>query len=326
MPMDINSFGVGGEGLGGLFMGNQMAQQRDAAELERQKAMVDMANTQEITRQRQLGNQYSEAVMPDQISEYKNKVANAQQDRQAAQFAATGEKFGQLGQTLTGIPAAARPAALRQMAKQAGIADDNPMLQQLSSVDPEKLPEVLTTFSKGFYEQSDKARAETLKRDMMYKQAEMQASGKNDIAQIMAESRKYAADQAADARKYAADQAREARAAAAANKPAGLTFKSTDMAIANSIMNDPNLTEEQKRAALQQHTYNKAVVGKPGTTEEIMGLPSPQERAATAAGASPTKGGPTKGGVPTVSSTADYAKLPKGAEYIDPKGVHRTKQ
>ena len=332
MAVGVDMFGAGGEGLGGLFLGNQMAMQRDQAEMERQKALVDMANTQAITQQRQLGNEYEQAILGDKISGFKQAAQQKTEEANAEKFARQGEQFGRLGQMLSGVPGPARTAALRQMAAQAGIAEDNPMLQHFMNADPETLPDMMATFSQGFYEQSEKARAEKLKqeetrltkREALEARAAEQEANRQMRRDIASESNALRRD-IASMTQAGANQRAAARGAGAGKDP--LMNLTTDKAISylelkKAAEGELPAAEEQALVNLKQFKLNQATVKSPGTTEDIMGLPSPAARAEAAA-----KGtSPTKGGTPTITSADEYAKLPSGAKYKDPQGNTRTKK
>lgn len=313
MAVGIDMFGAGGEALSGLFMGNQIAQQRDAAAMEQQKALADIANTQAITRQRQLGNELEGAILGDRIQQFKDAATAKREDAQIEKYGRQGEQFGRMSEELKAMPAAARQSRLRQIAQQQGIGEDNPMLQQFMSIDPEQLPDVMGKYAQGFYEQSDKARAEKQKRDAMLEQAregfrakaeegEANRQMRRDIAGETNQLRRdIAAMTQAGANQRAAISA-AARGAAGGRAPTAL---STDKAIAKLIMEDPNLETAQKLEALQRYNLSKPVVGKPDTSS-ITGLPSAQERveaavrgskpAGSTAPAPQTKAAPTGGG------------------------------
>lgn len=282
MASSIDMFGTGGEGLGGLFTGIQAAQQQQALDAERQKTMADIANTQAITQQRQLGNEYEGAILGDKIQAYKDAATQKREDAQIEKYGKTGEQFGRMSQELRSMPAAARQARLQQIAQQQGIGADHPLLQQFMSTDPEQLPDLMEGFSKGFYEQSDKARAEKLKRDEMLKLEREKIQGRADVVKDQVEQRREAARQhnetlraIAAMREGGANQRAAAKAGAAGGKaPPAPT---TDKAIAGLIINDPNLTDEQKLEALQRYKFNLPAATKPDTSG-ITGLPSTQQR------------------------------------------------
>lgn len=333
MATSLDMFGPGGEALGGLFMGNQIAQQRDAAAAEQAKIAADIANTQAITQQRQLGNEYEGAILGDKIAAYKQAAQQKQEDLQIEKYNRQGEQFGRMGQELKTMPAAARAARLREIAQQQGIGPDHPLLQQFMQADPEQLPDLMEGYSRGFYEQSDKARAEKLKRDEMLKLEREKIQGRADVVADQVEQRRKAAQQhnetlraIAAMREGGANQRAAAKAGAGGKAPAALT---TDKAIADLIMRNESLTPDQKLEALQRYKFNLPAATKPDTSS-ITGLPSTQQRVEAAVrGSKPggeTKAGPTKGGTPTISTADEYAKLPSGAKYIDPQGNTRTKK
>lgn len=332
MAVGVDMFGAGGEGLGGLFVGNELAMQRDMREQEMAKAQADMARTAAATRGAEISNQYEEAILGDKVAAYKSDVANKKETADLDRFNRQGEQFGRLGQLLSGIPAAARPAAIRQMAAQGGIGEDNPMLQHMMNADPEALPDLMMTFSKGFYEQGDKARAEKMKRDEMMRLKEMEMGEKRAIAQEQIQGRKDIAQMMAESRRDAANIAASASRANAATRAAGKTGAdgkpvkmSTDQAIAASIMNNPDMTPDEKLEALQRYQYNRQVMGKSGVEEQVMGAATPEQRVDRA-----LSGGKTQpkaaAGMPTVTSAADYNALKPGTKYKDPQGNTRTKQ
>ena len=295
MAAGIDMFGAGGEALGGLFMGNQMAMQRDAAEMERQKALVDMANTQEITRQRQLGNEYESAILGDKIQGFKDAATKTKEADQLEKFNRQGEQFGRLGQVLSGLPGAARPAALKQLATQAGIGEDNPLLQQLMGTDPEALPDIMSTFSKGFFEQGEKARVEKMKREEMAALKKTELEAKAEEGRLNREQKAELAREGNALRRdiagmvQAGANQRAAARGVGRDKTGGFSG-STDKAVADLIMNDPDMTREEKLEQLKRYGFTKATVGKDPTTANIMGEEPPLERAERAAtGATPTK-------------------------------------
>lgn len=284
MAVGIDMFGTGGEGLGGLFVGNQLAQQRDAAELERQKAMQDMANSQSIMRARDLQSSFDEQTLNDRVGAEREKAAGIKAENDAKKLARTGEQFGQFGAMLEGVPALARPAVLKSMAAQAGIGEDNPLYQALTQVDPAQLPATLNQMSQGFYEQSTAGRAEKLKaaerreterEKSEARSADVQARLENQrqIAQMMQEGRLQAAQIAA------ATSRQNAQTRAGSRSGPGGASLTTDKAIAGLIMNDPDMSPPEKLEALQRYNLNKAVVGKEETTADIMGTRTPQQRA-----------------------------------------------
>lgn len=339
MAASLDMFGPGGEALGGLFMGNQMAMQRDAAAAEQAKIAADIANTQAITQQRQLGNEYEGAILSDKIQAYKDAATQKREDAQIEKYGRQGEQFGRMSQELKAMPAAARTARLQQIAQQQGIGADNPMLQQFLSADPEQLPDLMEGFSKGFYEQSDKARAEKLKRDEMLKVEREKIQGRADVAaENVAMRREIAAQASADRRflgSLAASSRREAAAAKGKGGPVDIMASvaagkiTPEKAIAYYEMKDAaeGLTPEetQANARLKEHVYSKTTVGKPGTTEDIMGLQSPQERAKAAAGGKPTGGtdiatAVKKAGQQYEPEKYDYRITPDGRVQRKPKG------
>ena len=327
MAAGIDMFGAGGEALGGLFMGNQMAMQRDAAEMERQKALVDMANTQEITRQRQLGNEYESAILGDKIQGFKDAATKTKEADQLEKFNRQGEQFGRLGQVLSGLPGAARPAALKQLAAQAGIGEDNPLLQQLMGADPEALPDIMSTFSKGFFEQGEKARVEKMKREEMaaLKKTELEAKAeegrlnREQKAELAREGNALRRDIAGMVQ-AGANQRAAARGAGAGAGKDPLMNLTTDKAISylelkKATEGELSAAEEQALVNLKQFKLNQAVVKSPGTTEDIMGLESPAARAAgMAGGTQPTKTTPA---APAKKGTQQFQE---GKVYQDAAG------
>ena len=317
MAVGIDMFGTGGEGLGGLFVGNQMAMQRDQAAAEQAKMAADIANTQEITRQRQLGNQYEEAILGDKIGAFREAAQAKRDELTSAKFDAQGEKFGKLGQTMASLPAVARPAALRQMASQAGIGEDNPMLQHFMNMDPEQLPDTMMKYSQGFYDMSNAARTEKQKRDAMLAQKQVELTAKAEEGEATRQMRRDIANQASEDRRFLgqlAASSRQQAAAAKGAKPPNAQKLTTDQAIAASIMNNPDLSDQEKLEALQRHTYNKAVMGKPGTEEQIMGAPSPEARVESAI----TRGRKGGAGAPTTGGTDIAAAVKKAGQQYEP--------
>lgn len=288
MAVGIDMFGAGGEGLGGLFLGNQLAMQRDQAEAERQKMMADVANTQAITQQRALGNQYEEAILGDKIAAFKSDAARKKEDQDLERFNRQGEQFGRLGQMLSGIPAAARGAALRQMATQGGIAEDNPMLQHLMNADPEALPDMMGAFSKGFYEQGDKARAEKMKRDEMAALKKLELEAKATEGEANREMRREIAGQASADRRFLGQLAASSRQSAAETRAGGkggkdpLVGMSRDKAMAYLEIKQARegLTpgEELALENMKRQELTRATVGKSGVEEQVMGAKSPEAR------------------------------------------------
>lgn len=309
MAASLDMFGPGGEALGGLFLGNQMAQQRDAQAAEQAKIAADIANTQAITQQRQLGNEYEGAILQDKIGAYKQAAQQKQEDLRIEKYNRQGEQFGRMGQELKTMPAVARAARLREIAQQQGIGADNPMLQQFLSADPEQLPDMMEGFSKGFYEQSDKARAEKLKRDEMLKLERERLAQRSKDIQAQIEGRKNIAQQhnqtmqaIAAMREGGANQRAAAKAGAAGGKaPPALT---TDKAIADLIMRDESLTPDQKLEALQKYKFQLPGLGKTDTSS-ITGLPSKQQQVEAAVRGSKPSG--------TQAAPAPQTKAPAAA-------------
>lgn len=309
MAASLDMFGPGGEALGGLFMGNQMAMQRDQAAADQAKIAADIANTQAITQQRQLGNEYESAILGDKIQAYKDAATQKREDAQIEKYGRQGEQFGRMSQELKAMPAAARTARLQQIAQQQGIGADNPMLQQFMSADPEQLPDLMEGFSKGFYEQSDKARAEKQKRDAMLQQAREGFAAKAEEGAANREMRRDIASEANQLRRdlmatqqAGANQRAAAKAGAGGGKaPPVLT---TDKAIADLIMRDENLTPDQKLEALQRYKFNLPAATKPDTSS-ITGLPSTQQRVEAAVRGSKPSG--------TQASPAPQTKAPAAA-------------
>lgn len=285
MAVGVDMFGAGGEGLGGLFVGNELAMDRDKAEMDMAKSQADMAAMAARTRQQDLSNQYEEAILGDKIAAYKTDAATKKETADLDRFNRQGEQFGRLGQVLRGVPGFRRQEVLRQMAAQGGIAEDNPMLQHMMNADPEALPDMMDAFSKGFYEQGDKARAEKFKRDEM---AALERQKAADRAAEKEKDRQLRADIAGQTNALRRDLAaisqsgqdrRASQRAAAKTGADGKPIKmTTDQAIAASIMNNPDMTDVEKLEALQRYQYTKATVGRPGTEEQIMGAPTPEQR------------------------------------------------
>lgn len=321
MPMDINSFGVGGEGLSGLFMGQQLAAQQQAAEADRQKTLADIANTQAITQQRSLGNQLEEQLLPDKVAAYRADQTNKADELKYAKFMRGSKAMGQLGTMLENVPAAARPAALSQMAGQIGITEDNPMFSHLMQADPQDLPQMLSDYSKKLYEQGDEARKAKQAQDSAMAISEMQRRSAEKIAGGNNATTIRAAEIAAASRENAAN-ARGAAKGGALEKMSvdqRISYLETKGAVEGLSDGEQTALENLKRFKLGQ-----ATVGRPDTAG-AMGMAPPQEQKIEdiIRGGSPTK--PT-GVVPQISSNEEYVKLPSGAKYKDPNGNIRTKK
>ena len=348
MAIGIDMFGTGGEGLGGLFVGNQMAMDRDRAMMDQQKGLADIASSQAMTRQRELTNQLDEALLPGKIEDAALARTQKQEADKVAKFNASGEQFGKLGMTLGGIPAAARPAALRQMAASAGIGDDNPMLNMFMNMDPEQMPDAMAKFSQGFFEQGDKARVEAQKRGLMMEQKRAELASKEAEGEANRQMRRdIAADSYALRRDIAAmtqaGQDRRASAKGAAKGPTDI------LAAAAAGKIDPKkviayyavkeaqegLTPEevQARDAMERLTLSMPGAGKSEAAAQMGLAPSQQEKVKSLqesirGGKSPSsQAAPLGAGdIPKISDRAGYDKLPSGSTYIDPNGVKRTKK
>lgn len=283
MAVGIDMFGTGGEGLGGLFVGNQLAMQRDAAEMERQKAMQDIANSQSMMRARDQETSFQEQTMPDRVAAIKEEALGKKLKNDAERFARTGEQFGQFSAALANVPALARPAVLKSMAREAGVADDNPLLASLSEVDPEQLPGVLSKIGEGFYQQSTAGRAMKAKaeeaRITEREKAEARAADREkdrQLKQMLAEQG-FALRRDLMAASQAGQDRRAAQRAGSRSGPGGGAL-TTDKAIAGLIMNDPDLTPQEKLEALQRYNLSKTTVGKPDTAAEVLGTPKASQR------------------------------------------------
>lgn len=328
MPLDMNSFGVGGEGLSGLFMGQQMAQNQFNAEAERAKIAADIANTQQITRQRELGNQMEEQLMPDKIAAFRQKAAADAETAQYEKFMRGAQSMGKLGTMLENIPAVARPAALKQMAGQLGIGDDNPMFAHLMSADPNELPGMLNNYSKALYEQSDVARKQKQADDASMARDVLQRDTQREIARGNNATTLEAARIAAASRENAAN-------ARGGGGGGGALKESTDQFVtrtAREKVASGEWTVEQANEYVQRYALTKNAVRVQDTAPAVMAGQQPttaQQRVEGAvANSMPGQGAAPKptAGLPQVSSVADYNKLPSGASYIDPNGVKRTKK
>lgn len=324
MAVGIDMFGTGGEGLGGLFVGNQLAQQRDAAELERQKAMQDMANSQSIMRARDLETSFQEQVMPDRIGAEREKAAGIKAENDAKKLARTGEQFGQFGAMLEGVPALARPAVLKSMANQAGIGEDNPLYQALTQVDPAQLPATLNQMSQGFYEQSTAGRAEKLKAAERRETEREKSAAAMERAKEAADVRREIAAQASADRRFLGGLAAQTSRSNAATRAGGRSGGGLDkMTIDQRISyletkgGVEGLSDGEQVALenLKQFKLNQGVVGKEETTAEIMGTRTPQERAQSMArGESSQQAG---GGKP---ASKGNTKFQEGKVYQDASG------
>ena len=330
MAIGIDMFGAGGEGLGGLFLGNQMAQQREQAALEQQQTLSQIAAQQAMTRQRDLTNQLDEALLPSKIEEAQMGLASKKEAAGMEKFNRQGEQFGRLGQTLGTLPAAARPAALKQMAAQAGIGDDNPMLQTLMGMDPEQMPDAMLTFSKGFYEQGDKARAEAQKRGLMMEQKRAELEAKAAEGEANRQMRRDIAAEASADRRFLGQLAASSRQQATAARGGKPVKETTDQAVARMIREKVESGEwsaDEGMEAAQRHIYNKATLGKSGVEESVMGTKTPEERVESAI-TKGRKGGaatPQQGaaGADTGSKKPEVGTVQKGYRY---KGGDPSKQ
>ena len=291
MAASLDMFGAGGEGLGGLFVGNELAMQRDIREQEMANRQAEMARSQALTRGNELSNQYEEAIMGDKIAAFKSEAGRKKEADDLDKFNRQGEQFGRLGQMLSGIPAAARGAALRQMAAQGGIAEDNPMLQHMMGADPEALPDMMMAFSKGFYEQGDKARAEKMKREEMAALERQKAAARSEEKEADRALRRDIADQGFALRRdlAAMSQAGQDRRASArsAGKSggggkdpmAGLT-RDKLMAALEYKQASEGLTpgEEFALENLKRQELARTTARSTGVEEQVMGAKSPEQR------------------------------------------------
>jgi len=266
MPLDINSFGVGGEGLSGLFMGQQMAQQQFNQEAERDKIAADIANTQEITRQRQLANQATEALQPDAIAAQRLKYQNDADEAKVAKYTRGAAAFGKMGAMMESIPAAARPAAIRQMASAYGIGDDDPMLGHLMSIDPAELPKTLTDYSTKLYEQSDLARKQKQGDDAAMAREVLQRDTQREIARGNNATTLEAARIAADSRLQAAN----ARGAGGADGNGKETFANYITRIAREKVADGEWTAQEANEYVQRAMLANGAVRVPDTAPAVM--------------------------------------------------------
>ena len=348
MAIGIDMFGTGGEGLGGLFVGNQLAMDRDKAMMEQQKGLADIASSQAMTRQRELTNQLDEALLPGKIEDAALARTQKQEADKVAKFNASGEQFGRLSQTLSSVPAAARPAALRQMAASAGIGDDNQMLEMFMNMDPEQMPDAMAKFSQGFYEKSDQARKEKFQKDLAFKQKEMEVTTRGEERRLDREARSE--DRRLDREARSADRAADRGQRATAASAKGAAKGPTDiLAAAATGKIDPKkviayyavkeaqegLTPEemQARDAMERLTLSMPGAGKSEAAAQMGLAPSQQEKVKSLqesirGGKSPSSQAAPKGAgdIPKISDRAGYDKLPSGATYIDPNGVKRTKK
>lgn len=283
MAASIDMFGPGGEGLGGLFVGNQYAQDQALKNAQEQQVLASAAHTQGLANAADLSNQYEGAILQDKVNAYKQAIADKKQAADDAKFEQIGEKFGQLGQTLEGMPAAARPAALKQLAQQSGIPDDNPLLMNMLNMDPEQMPAAMSKFSQGFYEQSNKARAEAQKRDAMLQQARKGFQSREAEGERNRELRRDLAAQASEDRRFLGRLAASSRQAVANAKTSkGTAGMTRDKAIAYLELKQgaEGLTEGETMALenLKRQELQRATVGKTGTEEQVMGTASPEAR------------------------------------------------
>lgn len=292
----VDMFGTGGEALGGLFTGQQAAQQQNLNDAQVAQQQASAAHANALAESTDLSNQYEQAILGDKIKVYQQEVLDKQAASKEAQFKRTGEQFGQLSTVLGNVPAAARPATLQKMASDLGVPADSPMLQHMMSIDPEQLPDALSQFSSKFYEQSDAARAEKQKRDAMLLQAQEQGRMRSqDVQDRLETQRQIAADRNATLAAIAAMREGGANQRAAAKSGAGgKPFKeTTDNAIARMVkdkVDSGEWTADEGREALLRYKYTTQTVGKSPTTANIMGEEEPTERAARLAqgGSSPT--------------------------------------
>lgn len=305
--MDFNSFGPGGEALSGLFMGQQEADRAAAANVERQRAAMDMANTQQIMRQREMDNQFESAVLGDKIQAFKDQVANKRDEASYEKFMRGSQSMGKLGTMLENIPPVARPAALKQMAGQMGIGDDNPMLSHLLEMDPNELPATLGTYSQKLYEQGDAARLRKQQDDAAMSREELQRTTQREIAAGNNATTLQAARIGADAR----------LGAASARGAGGAPYKeSPDQAMARMAREKVESGEwnpEEAIQFLQRYQFNKNTLRVPDTAPQVMqgGTPTtPAARTeAAVANALPQKGAPA----PAAQAAPDIATAVKKA-------------
>ena len=327
MPLDINSFGIGGEGLSGLFMGQQMAQQQFNDEAAREKLAADIANTQEITRQRALQNQATEALQPDAIASQRLKYQTEADDAKVAKYTKGAAAMSKMGAMLGSMPAAARPAALKQMADAYGVGEDDPMLGHLMSMDPNELPGMLDTYSKHLYDQSDTARAAANKSKEAFDLAKMQ----RESAEKIAAGNNATSLQVANLHEAGADRRSAATIGAKADANGKPLKESTDQAIARMIREkvaSGEWTAQEGMEAAVRYKLALPNAGKPDTVGEMGMAPKAEQRIEDSirgiTGGS-TKQAPAKG-TPQISSKAEYDQLPSGAKYLDPQGNIRTKR
>lgn len=223
MATDINMFGTGGEGLAGMFVGRDIANQQALQQAQEQSQLASAAHANALAEGTQISNAYEQSIAADKLADAKRKYASAAQEDQIKAMDRQGEQFGKLGVTLASMPAAARPAALQQMATKYGITEDNPMLQHLMSQDPNTLPQIMQDYSDKFYSQSNASRAEKQKRDAMAAQAAATSGDRLQAAQLAADSRRDVAEIMAAARRDAAQAAADARRDAAADRASNKT-------------------------------------------------------------------------------------------------------
>jgi len=278
---DINMFGPGGEDLAGLFAGQQFGQEQAAKEAATQNTLAQMANQQALTRGHELENQMTESLMPDKIAAYRLEQKNAAEDRSAKKQQALAEQMGQMGELLRGVPGPARPAKLISIAAQYGVAPDNPVLEHLSSIDPEKLPDALAEYSKKMYAATPGALGAANKEQAAMAREELQRRTQKEIAQGNNATALQVANIGANARLGAAQARGGGKGGSVMDMVAAGKF-TPEKVIAYYEMKDATegLTDEEQVAneRLKRFVLNKSTVGRPDTATSVMGLPGGQER------------------------------------------------
>lgn len=326
MAIGLESFGPGGEALGGLFLGNQIAQQEQAQDVANQKTLADIANTQEITRQRALGNQETEALMADKIADARMKYKAAADQNAIDKYTRGSQAMSKMGAQLGALPAAARPAALKEMATAYGIGDDNQMLSHLMSVDPNELPNLLEGYSKTLYDQSDAARTAANKSEEAYKLAKMQRESAENIARGNNATQLQVANINAQSRENVANTRGAAGSGNGALAKMSIDQRISYLETKKALGDNWDDAQETALENLKRFKLSQSTVGKPDTAGAMGLAPTADSRIENAIrGGSPTKPASAQG-TPQISSKAEYDKLPSGAKYLDPQGNTRTKR
>ncbi|MDE3023499.1 MAG: hypothetical protein KGI54_16895 [Pseudomonadota bacterium] len=137
-----------------------------------------------------------------QSSNIQAKIASNVANMSAAQVQSmqnTGQVLGQAGAYLNGIPAAARPAALNQLAQKYGV--DLTKYPQLTQVDPNALPGVLSNISDQMLKGSTAWKAQQSKQQSEQSIAGTSAAGHVLGSQILAGAGVQKAQIAADVKR-----------------------------------------------------------------------------------------------------------------------------